>query len=160
MKVFAQNQPRRNSQHSRFPKPQVGIRAKLIADESCSALGITVRGPAPVLALCRRLVEVGHDPATAIEAWRGDVLCLQIRSIGQAAQLRLATHGIGFERLCGCTGASPVRQNRVACAGHAVNPLPFEIESDTASNSTLSKSARKPAKEMRPRKPEQRNRSL
>jgi hypothetical protein len=132
MRVFAQNQPRRNSQHSRFPKPQVGIRAELIADESCSALGITVRGPAPVLALCRRLVEVGLDPATAIEAWRGDVLCLQIR----------------------------LRQNRVACAGRAANPLPFEIESGTASNSTLSKSARKPAKEMRPRKPEQKNRSL
>src|SRR5689334_5002459 len=70
------------------------IRAELIADDSCSALGMTVRGPAPVLALCRLLVEAGHDPATPLEAWPGDVRCLRIRSIGAAAALRIGTHGV------------------------------------------------------------------
>jgi hypothetical protein len=33
---------------------------------------------------------------------------LRVRSIGEAAQLRVASHGVGFERLPGCTGASPI----------------------------------------------------
>ena len=58
-------------QGERFSAPQAAIRAELIADDSCSALGMTVRGFAPALALCRLLVEAGHDPATPLEAWRG-----------------------------------------------------------------------------------------
>ena len=95
------------------PTPQAAIRAELIADDSCSALGMTVRGPAPVLALCRLLVEAGHDPATPLEAWRGDVGCLRIRSIGAAAALRIGTHGVGFETLSECTAASPVEETPV-----------------------------------------------
>jgi hypothetical protein len=87
------------------------ICAELIADDSCSALGITARGTAPVLTLCRQLIEAGHDPATPLEAWRGDVLCLRIRSIGEGVALRIGTHGVGFERLPECTAASPMRKN-------------------------------------------------
>jgi len=89
------------------------IRAELIGSDRCFALGMNVRSTAPVLALCRRLVEAGHDPATPLEAWRGDVLCLRIRSIGDGAALRIGTHGVGFERLPECTVALPVRQNEV-----------------------------------------------
>jgi hypothetical protein len=89
--------PQRNRRHSRFPRPQAAIRAT-IANNCCVALGMTVRGPAPVLALCRLLVEAGHDPATPLEAWRGGVFCLRIRSIGDGAALRIGTHGVGFER--------------------------------------------------------------
>jgi hypothetical protein len=46
------------------------IRAEIIGT-ICTALGITAHGSAPVLALCRKLVEAGHDPATPLEAWRG-----------------------------------------------------------------------------------------
>jgi len=42
-------------------------RAELVGDDSCSALGITVRSSSPVLALCRKLVDAGHDPATPLE---------------------------------------------------------------------------------------------
>ena len=87
--------------------------AELIGSDRCFALGMNVRSTAPVLALCRRLVEAGHDPATPLEAWRGDVLCLRIRSIGGGAALRIGTHGVGFERLPECTVALPVRQNEV-----------------------------------------------
>jgi hypothetical protein len=110
MKLFAQDAP----QGKRFSAPQAAIRAELLTYDSCCALGMTVRHPAPVLALCRLLVEAGHDPATPLEAWRGDVPCLRIRSIGAAARLRVSTHGGGFERLpgsAGCTAASPVREN-------------------------------------------------
>ena len=87
--------------------------AELIGSDRCCALGTTARSSAPVLALCRLLVEAGHDPATPLEVWRGTTLCLRVHSIGEGAALRIGTHGVGFERLPECTAASPVRQNEV-----------------------------------------------
>jgi hypothetical protein len=66
---------------------QIAIRAELIGSDRCSGLGMTARGTTPVLALCRLLIEAGNDLATPLEAWRGDVLCLRIRSIGEGARL-------------------------------------------------------------------------
>lgn len=86
----------------------VVIRAEIVGD-TCTAAGLTVQASAPVLALCRVLIARGHDPTAPLEAWRGDVLSLRVRSIGEGAKLRTATHGIGFERLEDCTGAPPVR---------------------------------------------------
>jgi hypothetical protein len=90
------------------------VRAELFGSDGCSAVGITVSATSPVLALCRRLIAAGYDPGLPLEAWRGSVLCLRVRSIGEAAQLRVATHGGGFEHLrgcaAGCTAASPVRE--------------------------------------------------
>ena len=87
------------------------IRATLVGPSHCEALGITARGHAPVLDLCRALVAAGHDPRRPLHAYRGDVLALIIHSLGAAAQLRVATHAVGFERIAGCTGGPPVRQN-------------------------------------------------
>jgi hypothetical protein len=42
------------------------------------------------LDLCRALVEAGYDPTTPLEAYRGDMLCLRVRSIGEAADLRIS----------------------------------------------------------------------
>jgi len=77
---------------------ETAIRAELIGSNRCAALGITVSATAPVLALCRQLIAAGHDPGLPLEAWCGPILCLRVRSIGEAAELRLATHGGGFER--------------------------------------------------------------
>ena len=41
-----------------------------------------------MLALCRRLVEAGHDPARPLHAYRGDVLALAVTSIGLGARIR------------------------------------------------------------------------
>jgi len=54
------------------------LRAELIGSRRCSAVGITATGNAPVLTLCRRLIE---------EAYRGTTLCLRVRSIGEGARL-------------------------------------------------------------------------
>jgi hypothetical protein len=54
------------------------------AASTATAAGITVQADAPVLALCRRLLAAGHDPATALEAYRGSNLCLRLRSIGES----------------------------------------------------------------------------
>jgi hypothetical protein len=89
---------------------QAPIRAELIGVHCCSALGITVCGSAPVLALCRELVAAGHDPSRPLDAYRDGVLALAVRTIGEGARLRNATHGVGFERLPACTARLPARQ--------------------------------------------------
>jgi hypothetical protein len=63
-------------------KPQL-IRADLIGVsdligvDTAVAAGIAATGHAPLLTLCRRLVEAGHDPSTPPEAYRGTTLCLR-----------------------------------------------------------------------------------
>jgi hypothetical protein len=107
--------PTRNSQTALTP--QAAIRADLIGHDTCTALGVTVRGAAPVLALCRQLFEAGYGPATSVEAWRGSVLCLRVRSIAEGAKLAVVAAGNGtpvFAANVGAGGfrASAVRQNR------------------------------------------------
>ena len=86
------------------------IRAELIGSDTATALGNKVRAYAPVLALCRKLVAAGHDPATPLAAYRGNVLCLRVRSIGEAAALDVKSEGIGFKPYRGPRAASPMRQ--------------------------------------------------
>jgi hypothetical protein len=66
---------------------QASIRATLSVSNSCEANDLTARGYAPVLDLCRQLLAAGYDPASPLEAWRGEILCLCIRSIGEGAWL-------------------------------------------------------------------------
>jgi hypothetical protein len=64
------------------------IRADLIGQSQATARGITVSGRhAPILSLCRALIEAGHDPTTPLEAYRGSTLCLRVRSIAEGAAL-------------------------------------------------------------------------
>jgi hypothetical protein len=80
-------------------RPQVvTIRAMLTGSDACTACGSTADANAPVLALCRSLIEAGHDPESRLEAWRGPVLCLVVRSIGEAARLRVREDRAEFAR--------------------------------------------------------------
>ena len=95
------------------------IFAELIGSNACTAVGITVVDHAPVLALCRALVTAGQDPNRPLHAYRGDVLCLRVRSIGQAARFTVEDDRHGRPRLrrrrnraVGCGAAPPVRQGR------------------------------------------------
>jgi hypothetical protein len=63
------------------------VRADLVGADTAVAAGITATGHAPLLTLCRRLVEAGHNPSTPLEAYRGTTLCLRARSIGAGARL-------------------------------------------------------------------------
>ena len=87
------------------------IRAELTGSDACTAHGITVHASAPVLALCRQLIETGIDPATALHVYRGDTLCLVIHSIGEAAALEINGEGTGFRPRRQSDAASPMRQN-------------------------------------------------
>jgi hypothetical protein len=98
----------RNSQ----PDAQAGlqpIRATLTGEDRAEARGLSAASGSPLIALCRKLVEAGHDPATPLEAYRGDVLCLRISSIGEAARLRINAYGTGFRPRPEADTASPMR---------------------------------------------------
>src|SRR5262245_9181712 len=64
--------------------PQV-IRAELVGGTTCTALGVTARGHAPILKLCRQLVAAGHDPRRPLRAYRGQTEAVHIPSIGEGA---------------------------------------------------------------------------
>lgn len=89
------------------------IRAELKGDDRALACGFVVRTGSPLLALCRKLVDADYDPSTPLEAYRGDTLCLRVRSIGEAAGLEIKG-GCRFVRARKPRTASPMRQNRVA----------------------------------------------
>lgn len=93
------------------PPDNISLRTELSGDDTATALGITTRGSAPVLALCRQLIKAGHNPATPLEAWRGNILCFRVRSIGEAAQLEINGRGTGFKWRAAVGTASPMRQN-------------------------------------------------
>jgi hypothetical protein len=87
------------------------IRAELASDDRATACGIVARSSSPVLRLCRLLVEAGHHPGLPLEAWRNGVLCLRVRSIGEAAGLEINAHGTGFISSCARRAAPPIDLN-------------------------------------------------
>ena len=85
--------------HKLKPRPvarPAAIRAELVGSNACTALGITVRGYAPVLSLCRKLIDTGIDQATVLHVYRGDLLCLIVRSINTGAHVEINAKGTGF----------------------------------------------------------------
>ena len=78
---------------------QASISATLIGSSRCAAEGISVQAYGPVLALCRALIEAGHDPGRALHAHRGGVLAVVIRSIGEGAGLTVEDDRHGRPRL-------------------------------------------------------------
>jgi len=75
------------------------LRAELVGFEICNAGNATARDHAPVLAICRELVAAGYDPRRALHAYRGQVLCLSVRSIGEGARLTVADDRLGRPKL-------------------------------------------------------------
>jgi len=43
-------------------------------------------------------MSAGHNPERPLHAYRGNVLALRVRSIGEGAQLAIAGDGLGFRR--------------------------------------------------------------
>ena len=104
------------SENSHYSLSTQVIRAELIGTDTCSAVGITVCVGTPVLTLCRRLIAVGYNAATPLLVYRGEVLALTIRSIGQAARLEINAKATGFIRHRAVRTAPPVRRNALAHA--------------------------------------------
>jgi hypothetical protein len=74
------------------------MKAEFLDDDTCRTADFEVRGYAPALDMCRRLLAEGFDPATPLEVYRGDMLCLRIRAIGEGATLCVEDDKIGKPR--------------------------------------------------------------
>ena len=88
------------------------IRADLIGSDTCTALGITISSSSPALALCRKLVQAGYNPLTPLEVYRGEILTLRVRSIGEGGRLETNGEGTGFRRRASRTQPRSLRQSR------------------------------------------------
>ena len=97
-------------------QPAQAIRAELRGDNECRAAGHITRGTTPILAMCRKLVAAGIDPATPLECYRGTTLCLLVTSIGEAATLEPNSGGTCFTRRC-------IRRRTTVRAAPPVAPL-------------------------------------
>jgi len=87
------------------------IRAKLTGSDICTALGLTERAAAPVLAMCRRLIEAGIDPRRPLHCYRDGVLALKVRSLREGAALELNGDGTGFRHRRKPDAAPPERKS-------------------------------------------------
>jgi hypothetical protein len=88
------------------------IRANLTGSNQCRAAGYTVRAAAPILATCRWLIEVGHDPDRPLHCYRGATLAITVTSIGQGARLEINGDANGFRPLRKPDAAPPVAPRR------------------------------------------------
>jgi hypothetical protein len=91
------------------------IIAELSGTDSCTTLGIVAQSTTPILQLCRMLLERGRDPALALDAFRGGVLALRVRSIGEGATLEINGKGCGFKHRA-AVGIGPSVRNSVPAA--------------------------------------------
>jgi hypothetical protein len=80
-------------------QPLQAIRAELIGADRCTAAGYATRSTTPILAMCRKLVGTGVNPATPLECYRGETLAITVASIALGASLELNGHGTGFRTL-------------------------------------------------------------
>jgi hypothetical protein len=103
---------------SSLPPQLTIIRAEPSGSDRCVAEGIEVRAGAPLLAVCRLLVEAGHDPALALEAYGDGMLCLRVRAIGAAARLEINGDGTGFRRRRAPDAGPPMAPNGSAYTAH------------------------------------------
>lgn len=96
------------------------VRGELIGADIAIASGIAVNGDAPALKLCRALIEAGINPATRLELYRGEILCLVVRSIAEGAKLTVREDGMRFVAYRqgpsrrpdkGAGGSSPIAPN-------------------------------------------------
>jgi len=85
------------------------INATLFRSKVCTADGITARGVAPILGLCRRLIAAGYAPGSELECFRDGVLAVRIRTIGEGAALEVNGEADGFRPFRGPAPAPYVR---------------------------------------------------
>jgi hypothetical protein len=72
------------------PIPKEDIIAAVEGSDLCYAAGYTVKDQAPVLAMCRLLVQAGFDPRRPLVAFRGAELAMRIKSIEYGAHYSVA----------------------------------------------------------------------
>jgi hypothetical protein len=82
------------------------LRANLVGVDQATCGGITVSSRTPVLALCRALIKAGHDPNASLQAYRGEILCLRVRSLADGAALTVEDGPDGKPRFAKLRGVA------------------------------------------------------
>lgn len=100
-----------NTPEKQEPLSRRVIRAELVGSDTCIACSISVTAAAPVLALCKALVEGGKDPSDSLEAFRGATLCLRVPNIGAVARVEINSKGTGLIARRAVRAASPMRNS-------------------------------------------------
>jgi hypothetical protein len=72
---------------------------RIIGSDHCEVDDLVVRHSAPVLAMCRALIDARYDPERPLEAYRGGMLCLRISSIGHGAKFTVRDNRCGTPAL-------------------------------------------------------------
>ena len=94
---------------------KTSVRAELSGSTVCSTAGQVAIGHTPILALCRALIEAGHNPSTPLNVYRGETLALRIRSIAEAARLTVDEHNgtrlAKWKPFCRSAGSPRIAQN-------------------------------------------------
>jgi hypothetical protein len=72
--------------------------AQIIGHDKIECGGHRVQSYTPVFALCRKLIEAGFDSNRPMHAYRGDALCLTVRSLGEGAKLTVGDDSTGRPR--------------------------------------------------------------
>jgi hypothetical protein len=93
------------------------IACQIIGFDRCACDGLIAKHNAAVLAMCRKLIEAGYDPERPVEAYRGDTLCLKIRTIAEGGRLTVEEGPNGprlvpFRPARTCVAAPPMRPKR------------------------------------------------
>jgi hypothetical protein len=93
-------------------KPKQVIRADLIGTHQCHcpAAGLYTCADAPILEMCRRLVAAGANPEARLDCYRGGILALTVRSVGEGARLKINGKGTGFAWVSTVGKGAPVRR--------------------------------------------------
>ena len=98
-----------NTPEKQEPLSRRVIRAELVGSDTCIACSISVTAAAPVLALCKALVEGGKDPSDSLEAF-----------LGRHALPPRAEHRGG------CPGRNQLQRNRPNCPARGARSLAHE----------------------------------
>ena len=83
---------------SNDPRRLAALCADLVGSDICTAPGIIVRSYAPVLTLCRRLIEAGIDPDRPLRVCRSGTLALVVRSLAEGARLTVEDNRLRHPR--------------------------------------------------------------
>jgi hypothetical protein len=75
------------------------IRAEFIKHDTITGEGITITRPkgGVVYPFCRRLLAAGYDWQRPLHVYRGDTLCITVKSIGEGARWTLLELETGFK---------------------------------------------------------------
>ena len=96
------------------------------SSRTCTGAGVTARGAAPSLVLCRDLLAAGLNPDAALEAYRNGILAFRVRSLRDGARLTVEDDHLGRPKFRRWRG--PRGDGAASSIAQAENSEPVALE--------------------------------